>query len=120
MFSLSSKAKSIIIISALVLITLFAILLAVIVSDDIIVTIILIALILLVWPVGYLVRHYLRERAARTPAPDNAKRKEEPVRPVRSYKNLESGAAETIDFLRRNRSVAPDGGDAIYGLPWFL
>jgi type VI secretion system protein ImpL len=120
MFSLSSKAKSIIAISALVLLTLFAILLAVIVSDDIIVTIILIALILLFWPVGYLVRHYLRERAARTPSPDSVKKKEEPVRPLRSYKKLESGAAETVDFLRRNRTGATEGGDAIYGLPWFL
>jgi type VI secretion system protein ImpL len=120
MLSLSKKTRSIIIICALVALTLFAILLALMVSDDIIVTIILIALILLFWPVGYLVRHYLKERASRTPSPDDEKKKEEPSRPLRNYKNLESGAAETVDFLRRNRAGAADGGDAIYGLPWFL
>src|SRR5262245_51536077 len=107
MFSPSKKIKSIIIITALVLLTLFAILLALLVSDDLIITIILIALILLFWPVGYLIRHYLRERAARTPAPEGAK-KEVPIRPSRSYKHLESGAAETVDFLRRNRLGATD------------
>ncbi|MBO0801156.1 MAG: hypothetical protein J2P31_20245, partial [Blastocatellia bacterium] len=94
--------------------------LALLVSDDVIVTVILISLILLFWPVGYLIRHYLKERAARAPAPVSAKKRVEPMRPSRSYQDLESGAAETVDFLRRNRMGATTGGDPVYGLPWYL
>src|SRR5262245_8666966 len=123
--------KSWIIISALVVATIIAIIIAIVVTDDTIVSIILIALILLLWPIGFLLRHYLRERAgqasSQNPAPDGeAKAKKEregdllPSRPSRTYKHLESGVVETIDFLRRNRVVAAPGGDAIYSLPWFL
>jgi type VI secretion system protein ImpL len=120
MVSFNKNIKPIIIGSALVWLTLIAIVFVLIVSDDVIVTIILIALILLFWPVRYLVRYYLKERASRIPLPESDKNKGEPIRPLRNYKDLESCAAETIDFLRRNGSGADGGEDAVYALPWFL
>src|SRR5262249_3914218 len=130
-FMLGKPLRSRIIISALIVLTLIAIVMALVVTDDIIVSVILIALILLPWPIGFLVRHYLQERAGKASSQDGAPDREPkakpksgegdapPNRPSRSYKNLESGAAETVDFLRRNKVSVTPGLDAIYSLPWF-
>jgi type VI secretion system protein ImpL len=89
------------------------------------VQVILIALVLLLWPLGFLLRHYRGQRAEdqagqAAEAPPEAMPKGASNRPSRQYKNLESGAIETVEFLRRNRAVDARGGDAIYGLPWFV
>ncbi|HKX31953.1 MAG TPA: type VI secretion system membrane subunit TssM [Blastocatellia bacterium] len=136
MFALSQSLKFWIKILALVALTGIAIALALMVSDDIIVNVMLVALILLFWPIGFLIHQHFKGRrapatASATPSAISqtgaADREAQPDpkeaasnRPSRTYKHLDSGAAEVVDFLRRHRGGAAPGGDAIYSLPWFL
>lgn len=126
--ALSKQLKSLILISALVVLTGIAILLVLLLIEDSIVQVILIALILLLWPLGFLISHYRRHLAAKNAAPagatasgaDGAIEKNTSQRPARSYEHLEGGVIEVIEFLRRNRLGKAQGGDAIYNLPWYL
>ncbi|HKX30798.1 MAG TPA: type VI secretion system membrane subunit TssM [Blastocatellia bacterium] len=121
MIAITNRLKPWFLISALVGLTLIAVVLILVLSGDPIVSVILIALILLLWPIGFLVRPYLQRSAAPESSPPQSEQDApQPDRPSRTYPHLESGAAETVDFLRRNRRGAAPGGDAIYGLPWFL
>src|SRR5262245_37764868 len=128
MLVLSQPLKFWLKISALVALTGIAIALTLMISEDVIVSVMLIALILLFWPMGFLIKQHLQARAARTPSPESKPEPEAkptgketpPSRPSRSYKHLESGAVETVEFLRRHRAGAVPGSDAIYNLPWFL
>jgi len=120
------QLKSLIMLFALAALTVVAILLALVITKDVVVSVILIALILLLWPIGFLLRHYLKQRAPEAEAQgaeaggaEQAVQKASPNRPSREHKHLESGAVETVDFLRRHRSAA-QGGDAIYSLPWLV
>src|SRR5262245_29504367 len=115
MIKLSTRLKSLLLISALVVLTIVAMVLVLALSGDLIVSVILIALILLCWPIGFLIKPYWRRSAAPEPVPDLPEQQETlPPRPSRTYQRLESGAAETVDFLRQNRRGAAPGGDAVY------
>ncbi|HEU4387508.1 MAG TPA: type VI secretion system membrane subunit TssM, partial [Blastocatellia bacterium] len=74
--------------------------------------IVLIALILLTWPVGYLIIHFLRKK--KTPSPESAST----GTPVRPPGEVERAAEEAVQWLRTSR-LGTDG-DAVYGLPWFV
>src|SRR5262245_47005894 len=72
--------------------------------------ILIIALILLTWPVGYLILYFLRRKSSTPDASLTA--------PARPPGELERGAEEAVQWLRTSRLGAD--GDAVYGLPWFL
>lgn len=123
--ALSRQLKILILISLLVVLTGVAILLVLLMTEDSVVQIVLIALILLLWPLGIWFNHYRKQRAAKAAAQTDETEPatiEQPAtnRPSREYDNLTSGAAEVTNFLRQNRPWGEQGGDAIYGLPWFL
>lgn len=113
---------------ASVALTVLAIVLALVVSDGPVMGVILIALILLCWPVGFLIMRRFRKRAApKAPISDRTasetkKRMGDTFtgRLLRRHKNLERGATETVEFLRQVGSGGQTGDDAIYNLPWFL
>ncbi len=83
--------------------------------------IILIGLILLTWPFALVINHYRRKRQKKLEAeahefaPDSEKQPS----PARSYDELNEGAEETAEWLRKSR-LGEKRGDAVYSLPWFL
>ena len=74
--------------------------------------VVIIALILLTWPVGYLLIHFLRRKKATSSEPSIA------GTTVRAPGEMERAAEEAVQWLRTSR-LGTDG-DAVYGLPWFV
>lgn len=124
MSALNQQLKTLLLIAALVALTGLAILLVLIFSEEVgVLQIALIALILLLWPVGFLIRYFLKNRQpAPTAAGENAGAappRAGSVAPSRSYDELARGAEETVQWLRSSKLGAASG-DAAYGLPWFV
>jgi type VI secretion system protein ImpL len=127
MSAFGQQLKTLLLIVALVALTGIAILLVLIFSEEVgVLQIALIALILLLWPVGFLVRYFLKNRQpAPVAADDGANGASAPrpqtgsLAPSRSYDELARGAEETVQWLRSSKLGAASG-DAAYGLPWFV
>lgn len=124
MSALSQQLKTLFIIAALVALTGIAILLVLLFSEEFgILQIALIALILLLWPVGFLIRYFLKNRQPKPVAASDGQAVSTPqtgsVSPSRSYDELTRGAEETVQWLRSTKLGAA-GGDAAYSLPWYV
>jgi type VI secretion system protein ImpL len=74
--------------------------------------VVVIALILLTWPLGYLLIHFLKKKKSASSEAASA------GVPARAPGELERSAEEAVQWLRTSR-LGTDG-DAVYGLPWFL
>lgn len=123
MSAFSQQLKTLLIIAALVALTGIAILLVLFLSEEFgVLQIALIALILLLWPVGFLIRYFLKSRQSATAADEGtvaAQPRAGSVSPARSYDELMRGAEEVVQWLRSS-NLGAAGGDAAYSLPWFV
>lgn len=92
--------------------------------------IIIIALLLITWPFAILINYFRKKRAARkeavAAAPQVAGQQQAPQQAAASsaprhvYDELARGAEEAVQWLRSTRLGGAKGGDAVYGLPWFM
>lgn len=115
--------KKLILICALITLTGIAMLLVLILSEEIgILQIALLALLLLCWPVGILLNHLRKNRAAK---PEGAGANDAPkatgqLAPSREYEELSRSAEEAAQFLRSSNLGNRQVSDALYGLPWYV
>jgi type VI secretion system protein ImpL len=124
MSALGQQLKTLLIIAALVALTGLAVLVVLFFSEEFgVLQIALVALILLLWPVGFLIRYFLKNRQAAQPAAADGASAPAPqpggVTPSRSYDELARGAEEAVQWLRSSK-LGAGVGDAAYSLPWFL
>jgi type VI secretion system protein ImpL len=92
------------------------------------VKIILTTLILMVWPIWILFRHFRQRRASLTPgaSPDvhaSAQRHDKRMTlppPQGTYDDLTRGTEEVVQWLRESRLGDAGAGDTAYALPWYL
>ena len=115
--------KKLIIFCALITLTGIALLMVLLLSEEIGVTqIILVALILLCWPVGFLLNYLLKNRGAKaaSASSEGAPKSSGELAPSREYEELARSAEEAAQFLRSSNLGNREVSDALYGLPWYL